>query len=61
MFTGHVGPVDVFSYWPEAVFGNFYWPGVIGPLLASSPGRISRNVRQNISNNKLGKNLKEIC
>ena len=37
MFTGPVGPVEVFFYWPEAVFGNFYWPGAIGPLLASSP------------------------
>ena len=32
-----VGPVDVFFYWPEAVLGNFYWPGAIGSLLASSP------------------------
>ena len=37
MFTGPVGPVEVFFYWPEAVFGNIYWPGAIGPLLASSP------------------------
>ena len=37
MFTGPVGPVEVFFYWPEAIFGNFYWPGAIGPLLASSP------------------------
>ena len=37
MVTGPVGPVEVFFYWPEAVFGNFYWPGAIGPLLASSP------------------------
>ena len=37
MFTGLVGPVEVFFYWPEAIFGNFYWPGAIGPLLASSP------------------------
>ena len=37
MFTGPVGPVEVFFYWPEAVLGNFYWPGAIGPLLASSP------------------------
>ena len=34
MFTGPVGPVEVFFYWPEAVFGNFYWPG------ASSPGTL---------------------
>ena len=37
MFTGPVGPVEVFFYWPEAVFGNFYWPGAIGLPLASSP------------------------
>ena len=39
MFTGPVGPVEVFFYWPEAVFGNFYWPGAIGSPLASSPGQ----------------------
>ena len=38
MFTGPVGPVEVIFYRPEAVFGNFYWPGAIGLLLASSPG-----------------------
>ena len=37
MFTGPVGPVEVCFYWPEAVFGNFYWPGAIGSPLASSP------------------------
>ena len=37
MFTGPVGPIEVFFYWPEAVFGNFYWPGAIGSPLASSP------------------------
>ena len=37
MFTGPVGPVEVFIYWPEAVFGNFYWPGAIDSPLASSP------------------------
>ena len=37
MFTGPVGPVEVFFYWPEAVLGNFYWPGAIGSPLASSP------------------------
>ena len=37
MFTGPVGPVEVFFYWPAAVFGNFYWPGAIGLPLASSP------------------------
>ena len=41
MFTGPVGPVEVFFYWPEAVLGNFYWPGAIGPLLASSPAPLS--------------------
>ena len=35
--TGPVGPVEVFFYWPEAVLGNFYWPGAIGSPLASSP------------------------
>ena len=41
MFTGPVGPVEVFFfYWPAAVFGNFYWPGTIGLLLASSPGML---------------------
>ena len=37
MFTGPVGPVEVFFYWPEAVFGNFYWPGAISSPLALSP------------------------
>ena len=37
MFTGPVGPVEVIFYWPETVFGNFYWPGAIGLPLASSP------------------------
>ena len=37
MFTGPVGLVEVFFYWPEADFGNFYWPGAIGSPLASSP------------------------
>ena len=39
MFNGPVGPVEVFFYWPEAVFGNFYWPGAIGSTLASSPAQ----------------------
>ena len=30
--------VEVFFYWPEAVIGNFYWPGASSSLLASSPG-----------------------
>ena len=38
MLTGPVGPVEVFFYWPEAVFGIFYWPGAIGSPLALSPG-----------------------
>ena len=37
MFTGPVGPLEVFFYWPEAVLGNIYWPGAIGSPLASSP------------------------
>ena len=37
MFTGPVGPVEVFFYWLEAILGDFYWSGAIGPLLASSP------------------------
>ena len=37
MFTGPEGSVEVFFYWPEAVFGNFYWPGAIDSPLASSP------------------------
>ena len=37
MLTGPVGPVEVFFYWPETDFGNFYWPGAIGSPLASSP------------------------
>ena len=41
MFTGPVGPVEVFFYWPEAVLGNFYWPGAIGSPLASSPANRS--------------------
>ena len=39
MFTGPVGPVEVFFYWPKAVFGKFNWPGDIGSPLASSPVR----------------------
>ena len=37
MLTGPVGPVEVYFYWPKGIFGNLYWPGAIGPLLASSP------------------------
>ena len=43
MFTGPVGPVEVFIYWPEAVFGNFYWPGAIGSPLASSPQYVTKH------------------
>ena len=37
MFAGPVGPVEVFFYWPEAIFRNIYWPGAISFLIASSP------------------------
>ena len=37
MFTSLVGPVESLFYWPEAVLGNFYWPGAIGSLLALRP------------------------
>ena len=37
MFTGPVGPVEVFFTGPKLFFGNFYWPGAIGSPLASSP------------------------
>ena len=37
MFTGPVGPAEVFFYWPEDILVIFYWPGAIGPLLAPSP------------------------
>ena len=37
MFTGPVGPVEVFFHWPKSFWGNFYWPGASGSLLASSP------------------------
>ena len=38
MFTGPVGPVDVFFYWPEAVLGVLLLlPGASGSLLAASP------------------------
>ena len=51
MFTGPVGPVEVIFYWPEAVFGNFYWPGAIGSPLASSPGKDS--IHKHFSENKI--------
>ena len=47
MFTGPVGPVEVFFYWPETDLGNFYWPGAIGSPLASSPVR--KNIRSYFS------------
>ena len=37
MFTGLLGPVKLFFYWAEANFGNCYWPGASGSLLALSP------------------------
>ena len=37
MLTGPVGPVEVFFYWSEAFWGNFYWPGAIDSPVASSP------------------------
>ena len=52
MFTGPEGPVEVFFYWPEAVFGNFYWPGAIGSPLASSPEHTAYNTVPRISNSK---------
>ena len=54
MFTGPVGPVEVFFYWPETVFGNFYWPGAIGSPLASSP------VIENYTKHKQIKRYKDI-
>ena len=41
MFTGPLGPVEVFFYWPEVILRNFYWPGASGSLLASSPDLIT--------------------
>ena len=29
MFTGPVGPVEVFFDWPEAIFGKFNWTRVL--------------------------------
>ena len=40
MFTSSVRPVEVFSYWPKAVLGDFYWPGATGTLYASSPALV---------------------
>ena len=41
MLTGPVGPVEDLFNWPEAVFGNFYWPGASDSLLAFSPDRVA--------------------
>ena len=40
MFTGSVRPVEDFFYWPNAVLGDFYWPGATGTLLVSSPALV---------------------
>ena len=67
MFTGPVGPVEVFFYWPEAVFGNFYWPGAIGSPLASSPVTLLgftyelRMILQSIQRRAVGSVLIYIC
>ena len=53
MFTRPVGPFEVFFYWPETVFGNFYWPGAIGAPLASSP--VSSNGPKK---NRVGRSVK---
>ena len=37
MFNGPGGPVEVFFYCPEVVFGNFYLPWASSSLLAWSP------------------------
>ena len=39
-------PVEVIFYWPEAAFGNFYWPGVLSPLLMSHPADLEPNLGQ---------------
>ena len=49
MFTGPVGPVEVFFYWPKAVLGNFYWPGANGSMLASSPGLVRTALAQMVA------------
>ena len=48
MFTGPVGPVEVFFYWPAAVSGIFYWPGAIGSPLASSPDEVINFFRKDV-------------
>ena len=53
MFTGPVGPVEVFFCRPEVIFGNFYWPGAIGPLLApSSPAQAFDLLKNSVHTNK---------
>ena len=37
MFTGLVGPVEVFFYRPENILGDFDRPAASGSPLASSP------------------------
>ena len=58
MFTGPVGPVEVFFYWPEAVLGNFYWPGAIGSPLASSPDSCCLHILLSPLKHKMLKNVK---
>ena len=53
MFTGLVGPVVVFFYWPESVCGNFYWPGAIGLPLASSPAVLALAAAASSANIKI--------
>ena len=48
MFTGPVGPVEVFFYWPVTVFGNFYWPEAIGSPLATSPGGCPKSLIEKV-------------
>ena len=52
MFTGLVGPVEVFIYWLKVILGNFYWPGAIGPLLASRESPIQGDRSGNERNGK---------
>ena len=37
MFTGPVGPVEVFFTGQKPFWGDFYWPGASGSLLGLSP------------------------
>ena len=45
MFTGPVGPVEVFFTGPKLFLGIFYWPGAIDLLLALSPVYVLRLVK----------------